>query len=459
MKGVKGIIFILAFSIALNVVSAVTYINLNATNPIYECGLIGQTGNYYLTNDISANSSVSTCISMGASGIVLNGNGYTITSENVSTYGIYAKTRSNLTITNLTVGNYTTGISLKNVQRSALFDITVIDSADTGILLEGVSSNNTFYRITTKDNIQGIYIGGTGLYDNKFYNCNFDDKLLSVIVDASMGGGTKVRNARFVDSDYNISKEVSAGDTELIREFNAKFKVNSSTEQGISGAEIRIVSSNGTEYYHNFTNSIGETRRIFLRAYENLNGTRNYENYTVYISASGYQDYTENFTLSSTQTKLFVMQEVVTPVQNEPVTASGGGGGGSCYSDWICNQWGTCSDEGTQTRTCSLVNPNCVQASSKPTESQTCVAENRNETILLNQPEIQTTEETTTPTTRAGITGAAIGAIGKPSFYIPAIFVIAILCALAALWIRNKRKAKIVAESNPKRKSVKKKKN
>lgn len=44
----------------------------------------------------------------------------------------------------------------------------------------------------------------------------------------------------------------------------------------------------------------------------------------------------------------------------------------ACQEDWTCGEWGTCSQQGVQTRACTNKNNNCSTTKNKPSESQSC---------------------------------------------------------------------------------------
>jgi hypothetical protein len=101
---------------------------------------------------------------------------------------------------------------------------------------------------------------------------------------------------------------------------------------------------------------------------------------------------------------------------SEPVTPA-------CIEDWSCIEWGACSQEGIQTRTCTDANT-CGTTSDKPAESQTCTYTGGGASATITQlgeaqcgnGECETGESCDTCPEDCGVCGAGVGAmVGVPS--------------------------------------------
>jgi len=110
--------------------------------------LINTPGTYYLNNSISFDG---TAITITCNDVVINGNGYTISSTAMtpSGRGIYADGFSNITIKNVTIDHFESGIYLNNISDSLIENTTLHDNM-AGILIWTVSdctlTNNTAYQ-------------------------------------------------------------------------------------------------------------------------------------------------------------------------------------------------------------------------------------------------------------------------------------------------------------------------
>jgi len=109
---------------------------------------------------------------------------------------------------------------------------------------------------------------------------------------------------------------------------------------------------------------------------------------------------------------------------------SSSGGGSSCTENWRCEDWGEC-ENGIQTTTCEDVNK-CGTKKSKPDLQRVCDIEGESGDEALD---ILTTTEP--PSFFSRITGAVIGG-GTARIIIPIIFLILIVWAVIAVYIKRK---------------------
>jgi len=113
----------------------------------------------------------------------------------------------------------------------------------------------------------------------------------------------------------------------------------------------------------------------------------------------------------------------------------GGGGSGRCIENWQCSAWSACYN-GRQTRTCEDLN-NCGTELLKPAESRTCTVEGK-ETEEESDLGILETQTEEPKSFFSKLTGAVIG--GGADFYVPLIFILAIIIASVMIFVARKRK-------------------
>jgi len=142
------------------------------------CQVISSAGTYTLTENLQSNV---TCFTITADDVILDGNGFNITG-NTTGYGVNnTGTRTNLTVQNLGIYNFSKGVYFTNTNNSLLNNltaknnklygidlysslnnnlagITASNNTNYGIYIRSSSNNNTLTGITTDSNVYGIYI-------------------------------------------------------------------------------------------------------------------------------------------------------------------------------------------------------------------------------------------------------------------------------------------------------------
>jgi parallel beta-helix repeat protein len=130
--------------------------------PIYECQEIYRSGVYVLARDISGvYPKKDYCIGIFAVDVVLDGNGHSMTSQYYGD-GIYVEASDNVTIKNLRISKYGTGIYIYDTfpnwySRNITIVGNTIDSNQYGIYLRS-SNSNTIANNTISFNRDGIRI-------------------------------------------------------------------------------------------------------------------------------------------------------------------------------------------------------------------------------------------------------------------------------------------------------------
>jgi parallel beta-helix repeat protein len=105
-------------------------LELTATASISSCTVIDESGYYELANDIT-DANAGTCLNVTAGNVVIDGLGRAIEAENGSGTGIrvgYQEGAQNVTITDLTVRGWETGIDLRGVTEGNVSDVRAVDT-------------------------------------------------------------------------------------------------------------------------------------------------------------------------------------------------------------------------------------------------------------------------------------------------------------------------------------------
>jgi uncharacterized protein YjbI with pentapeptide repeats len=146
----------------------------------------------------------------------------------------------------------------------------------------------------------------------------------------------------------------------------------------------------------------------------------------------------------------YTVRVTVTDVFGESITSSphsinvmvrpssgGGGGGGTpkCTTNWTCGEWSACAN-GTQTRNCTKVKPDCNAVGDMPLLKMICTVP------LINVPtNITEGNVTGNGTGTSPITGGVIGALNSRMIG-ALIFIVIMLIAGGILWLARKNHSK-----------------
>ena len=128
---------------------------VSASTPVSSCTGITQPGYYYLAGDIINASG--TCITISAGNVVLDGRGHVIDGT-YRYYGVEAEDVRNVTIKNLSVQEFWTGIHFRNVTSSVIEGTTITRSRRDGVMLVSSTGNRMSGNI-----ISGNWLGGVEL--------------------------------------------------------------------------------------------------------------------------------------------------------------------------------------------------------------------------------------------------------------------------------------------------------
>ncbi|MFB6138396.1 MAG: right-handed parallel beta-helix repeat-containing protein [Halobacteriaceae archaeon] len=160
--------------------------------PVDDCFTVTQPGVYALTNDITTTEDV--CVDVQADDVTLHGNGHRITGD-MGAAAVRAQYRTNVTVTDLAVRNWTWGVSafqsddvrvsglLANASSGAVRLYSTTDS-----VAEDVRAANT--------TVEAIYIDGSGGEDLRIRNLTVRDATAAGLL-ANYADNVSVRNSTF----------------------------------------------------------------------------------------------------------------------------------------------------------------------------------------------------------------------------------------------------------------------
>ena len=173
MTGLIGVVRAQGGTIIINADGSIS----PSTAPIYTADNI----TYTLTGNITiTNISDPDGIVVDRDNIVLDGAGYTVTGSGLNGFllivgnGIKLDNMSNVTINNMMITNFTTGILLDSSSGNTLSGNNVTANIDTGIYLQQSSDSNTLSGNNITNNHEGIELlystSNNAIYDNNFIN-------------------------------------------------------------------------------------------------------------------------------------------------------------------------------------------------------------------------------------------------------------------------------------------------
>src|SRR3989344_6567571 len=115
-----------------------------------DCGILNQANTVYeLQNNVSSGG---TCFAIEADNITLDGKGFNIIGDGeFGDRGIYSTRRNNLTVKNLTISNFSSGIYFSETNNSLIEEVAANENSLYGIYLS-ISNNNTLSSITANNN-------------------------------------------------------------------------------------------------------------------------------------------------------------------------------------------------------------------------------------------------------------------------------------------------------------------
>ncbi|MEE8400858.1 MAG: right-handed parallel beta-helix repeat-containing protein, partial [Candidatus Hydrothermarchaeaceae archaeon] len=162
LRGNNSLLACLAFLIALS--GSVGAITVDSCETL---SIANET--YNLNTDINSSG---TCLTIGASDVILDCQENSITGENASgSYGISANGKSNVTIKNCNIRDYQYGIYLDSSNSSTLENNTASSNARWGIILDSSSFNSLTNNTAHSNGYDGILLD-TSSNNNTLTNNN-----------------------------------------------------------------------------------------------------------------------------------------------------------------------------------------------------------------------------------------------------------------------------------------------
>ncbi len=229
---------------------------LNLTITEVECGKT-----IYEDALVGANlSSEGICLTIGDDNVQIEGNNYTFTGTGVSPESaMYAIGRDGLTITNVIIRNFTTGIHLAQTRNSTITFSTIMNNSY-GVMFNS-SNNNTILDSLVQNNTKSDVLGrGTGRENNTLYNVTLGD---ATIVNISINGSTSIYRGWYLKVNVTINgSSTGIGNANVTGLFNNSGIMDYNTLTSSSGmAVLRLkeieVNESGTFSLtpHNITTS------------------------------------------------------------------------------------------------------------------------------------------------------------------------------------------------------------
>jgi hypothetical protein len=136
----------------LNITESVMFTN-NYTVWNLSCGVITESGTLFQ----NLTSTGVSCLTIEADNLIIDGAGYYINAEGISSKGIYVKNRTNITIKNIHLNDFGRGIDFENTNSSVVLNSTFENISSIGLYCEDCFKN-IITNLSFKDVATGIYL-------------------------------------------------------------------------------------------------------------------------------------------------------------------------------------------------------------------------------------------------------------------------------------------------------------
>lgn len=227
------------------------------------CGTLSIANEYYIINQ-TIPSTTTTCFTINADNITLDGNGYSVDGDDSGVdYGIYANKRMNITIKNFkNITDFLYGVYLLSSNTSAIQNITA-DSNRYGILLSASPYNNLNGINSNSNLFDGVLISGSNY--NKLSNINADSNNRSGV----FLGNSDSNNVTGIIATLNLETGINIGSSD----YNIVSNISTSSSIGGNGVDG---TGSGIAMFSSLNNSISNV--------SSLNNTY----YGIYINSAQY---------------------------------------------------------------------------------------------------------------------------------------------------------------------------
>lgn len=128
---------------------------------VSSCGTITESGTYALSEDI-ANAPDDGCLIVRESNVVINGHGHTIASNDGTGPAILVENAEQVTVENVVLADWRTGVAFRNVDGGAVVSTTVTEASVTGISLTGGTNDVTVENASVSTGQTGVRFAGAG---------------------------------------------------------------------------------------------------------------------------------------------------------------------------------------------------------------------------------------------------------------------------------------------------------
>ncbi|MFW5939459.1 MAG: right-handed parallel beta-helix repeat-containing protein [Halolamina sp.] len=136
------------------VASPATAGQADTTHSISECGPLDESGEYVLAENITADGD---CFDVTADDVTLDGDGHVVTGPGNGT-AVAASGVEDLTVSNVTMAEWSTGASLSDVAYTRLNDTTVTNASVVGVSVENGSRTVTVSNSTVENGTTGVRV-------------------------------------------------------------------------------------------------------------------------------------------------------------------------------------------------------------------------------------------------------------------------------------------------------------
>ena len=166
----------------------------------------------------------------------IEGNNYTLSGIGLNPESaINTNGRDGLTITNVIVRNFTTGIHFAQTKNSTV-TLSNIANNSVGIRFNSSSNNTIFDSIIQNNTGSDILATGTGRENNSLYNITLGS---ATIINISINGSTSVYRGWYLRVNVSINgSSAGIGGANATGLFNSSATVDYNTQTGLNGIAI-----------------------------------------------------------------------------------------------------------------------------------------------------------------------------------------------------------------------------
>lgn len=243
-----------------------------AVTPINDCTTISSPGTYALTRNIGNSANTVFCIAITSSDVVFDGSGFTIDGiDAASTYGVYVNNPStvltNVTLKNLIVKNWKTGINYSDTQNGIIDSNDISRSSDYGIYLSSSSNNLLSNNIVYSNGNSGIELLSS---NNNILNNNDAHSNGCIGFGYCGGSGIQLRSSNNNTLNNNIAYKNSWINGIALDSSNHNILNNNIANDSNQGGIVLTTSSNNKLTGNNISHQISTSIALFSSSNDNI---------------------------------------------------------------------------------------------------------------------------------------------------------------------------------------------